>query len=298
MRPLKPLPALWCQLALCVALCASANDCRSAGESAIVEDVLQVPVQLDRPGTAPVRQNIAVTVVREARHHRLPFVILLHGRPSGALAAAGLGRVQYPANARYLAHLGFAVLIPTRVGYGVSGGPDIEYSGECDQKDTGPAMLQVVSEVKQLLAYGRTLPYVDLHHGIVFGESFGGIAAIALSDGSIEGIRGTINISGGDGGDPSHVDAPCRPDRMAATLAAYGVSNRLPTLWMYSANDRLWGPDLPHQWFDAFRSRGGRGQFIQLPADKNNGHYIFNRNAQAWHPPFEAFVRHLGLPAP
>ena len=125
-----------------------------------------------------------------------------------------------------------------------------------------------------------------------------GIAAIALSDGSIEGIRGTINISGGDGGDPSHVDAPCRPDRMAATLAAYGVSNRLPTLWMYSANDRLWGPDLPHQWFDAFRSRGGRGQFIQLPADKNNGHYIFNRNAQAWHPPFEAFVRHLGLPAP
>jgi len=286
---------LWPALLL-VASCVPAQ---AAAAPDPLEDTVQVPVVLDRPGLPVLRQNITVTIVHPAAHtRREPYAILLHGRPVGALAAAGLGRVQYPANARYLADLGFAVLIPTRVGYGVSGGPDVEYSGECAQKFYARAMVPVVSEVEQLLAFARGLPFVDSDRGIVIGESFGGIGAIALSDGRIRSLRGTVNISGGDGGDPAHVDVPCRPDQMSATLAGYGAVNRLPTLWMYSANDRLWGPRYPRLWFDAFRSAGGRGQFVPLPPDKNNGHYIFNRNAPAWHPAFEAFVRRLGLPQP
>jgi hypothetical protein len=35
---------------------------------------------------------------------------------------------------------------------------------------------------------------------------------------------------------------------------------------------------------------------VALPADKNNGHFIFNRNALAWQPRFETFVAGLPLP--
>jgi hypothetical protein len=105
-----------------------------------------------------------------------------------------------------------------------------------------------------------------------------------------------VNISGGDGGNArTRADEPCRPDQMRETFARYGSANRLPTLWMYSANDRVWGPVYPRQWFAAFTHAGGRGQFVELPADKNNGHYIFNRNAAAWHPAFEAFLGQAAL---
>jgi hypothetical protein len=64
---------------------------------------------------------------------------------------------------------------------------------------------------------------------------------------------------------------------------------------MYSLNDRYWGTEYPKQWFDAFIHSGGKGEFVSLPADKNNGHYIFTRNAMAWHPAFETFIHKLGF---
>jgi homoserine acetyltransferase len=92
-----------------------------------------------------------------------------------------------------------------------------------------------------------------------------------------------------------HLEKPCRPDQLRDVFAHYGKTNRVPNLWMYSLNDRLWGTQYPKQWFDAFHQAGGKGEFVQLPADKNNGHYIFVRNAEAWHPAFEAFIKKLGF---
>ncbi|MDE1922760.1 MAG: dienelactone hydrolase, partial [Gammaproteobacteria bacterium] len=81
-----------------------------------------------------------------------------------------------------------------------------------------------------------------------------------------------------------------RPDQLRRTFARYGRTSRVPTLWMYSANDRLWGPRFPRQWYRAFVAAGGAGRFVELPADKNNGHFIFDRNAKACHPAFRRFL--------
>jgi hypothetical protein len=67
---------------------------------------------------------------------------------------------------------------------------------------------------------------------------------------------------------------------------------------MYSANDRFWGPRLPSEWYGAYARAGGRGRFVELPADKNNGHFIFTRNPPAWHPAFEEFAAAIGLRNP
>jgi dienelactone hydrolase len=205
-----------------------------------------------------------------------------------------MGLKTYPANSRYFASKGFVVLVPTRVGYGVSRGPDVEYTGTCQSKHFADGAAVAVVETRQVLRYAERLAYVDPDHGIVVGESFGGLVAIAIAADDIRGVVAAVNISGGDGGNVrTRIDEPCRPDQMRETFARYGSANRLPTLWMYSANDRVWGPVYPKQWFAAFTQAGGRGQFVDLPADKNNGHYIFSRNAAAWHPAFESFLAGL-----
>lgn len=270
-----------------------------AGAAQLLELSLNVPVRVARPSGTEVQQTIVVTVIREAGWQRRPFILLQHGRASSSAAFAAMGRQNYPANSRYFAARGFVVLVPTRIGYGVSGGPDVEYTGDCQDKQFAAGIAPAVSESRQILAYAATLPYVDATRGLVVGESFGGLIALAVASSDTPGVIGAVNISGGDGGDSvRHPDRPCRPDQLRATLARLGGTNRLPTLWMYSGNDRLWGPAYPQQWYRAFRQAGGRGSFVTLPADKNNGHYIFNRNAPAWHPAFETFTARLGLASP
>ncbi len=265
----------------------------------IVEQTLHVPTRVQQVGAGEVRQDIVVTVVREDVPGRRPILVLEHGRGVDAAARTAVGVQAYPANARYFASRGFAVLIPTRIGYGVSGGPDVEYTGECAAKRYADGVAAAVAQTRQLLDYAARLPYVDADRGIVLGESFGGLVAVAIAASDLHGVIAVISIAGGDGGDSQrHVDQPCRPDLMADAFARYGQTNRLPTLWLYSANDRLWGRTYPRQWFAAFKSAGGRGEFIELPADKNNGHYIFNRNPPAWQPAVERFMQTQGFLPP
>lgn len=263
---------------------------------AVVFETLHVPVHLSgSPGTS-VTQIIDVAVMRNVGPERRPLLLLLHGRSADPAERARLALPIYPANARYLADQGFVVLIPLRIGYGIAGGPDLEATGPCEDKHFTSGVLRAVEETQQVFAYATALPYVDARRGIVMGESFGGLAAIAATAVPWPGVVAAVNIAGGDGGDSlQRPDHPCGPERLTETFAAYGAANRVPTLWLYSANDRLWGSELPRAWYAAFVKAGGHAEFVELPADKNNGHFIFNRNAAAWHPAFERFIASLGL---
>ena len=126
---------------------------------------------------------------------------------------------------------------------------------------------------------------------------FGYPVALALAANPPKGLRAVINVSGGDGGDSlRHVDTPCDPTALAAALSTLGQRSRTPALFLYSANDRFWGRKWPDWWFSAWRTGGGLGTLELLPADKNNGHFIFNRNAEAWHGPVDRFLKRQNLP--
>lgn len=265
------------------------------GHAEILEQTLHWNVLLHTLPTQP-QHTVLVTEVKDTQRARRPWVVLLHGRPADPNSAKAMGQVKYPANARYFAERGYAVFVPTRVGYGFTGGPDLEYSGPCDAKRYDQSAPAVVDEVGQLIARIQTLPDIDANHGLIVGESTGGVAAIALAAKRPRGLVGVVNISGGDGGSPAHLDEPCGGKILEQAFEAWGRTSKLPSLWMYSLNDRFWGLQWPHLWFDAYIGGGGRGTFVQLPADKNNGHYIFMRNALAWHPAFERFAQTLGLP--
>ena len=264
--------------------------------SGVVEETLSVRVHGVAGDGSAFDQTIAVLVVRETAARPRPFLLLLHGRGADAPARARQSVQSYPANSRYFAERGFIVLVPLRAGYGGSGGRDLEYSGECADKHFDAGIAAGLIETREVLERAAAMPYVDAARGLVVGESVGGLIALAAGAAHLPGVVGTINVAGGDGGDSlNRPDEPCQPDRLRQTFARLGRNARIPSLWLYSANDRLWGPHYPAEWFAAYRAAGGRGSFVQLAADKNNGHFIFNRNAAACQPAFERFAASLRL---
>ena len=267
---------------------------------------MRIPVSIRTRDHVTISQNIVVTMVRDVPGQKKvgsgpgvaapgPLVLIAHGRPASADERLRMGQVKYPGNAVWLAQHGYVVAVPTRIGYGSTGGPDLDYTGECNNKDYLSGLTGAAEQYRQVLRYLQHLPFVDTRHTAVIGESFGGLVALALS--SDAAIQGVINFSGGDGGDYSHLDQPCAPERLQAAFAGLAHKNRVPTLWLYSLNDRFWGPAYPQHWFDAFVEAGGRAKFVQLPADKNNGHFIFNRNGLAWHASVEQFFSQIGIGA-
>jgi len=238
-------------------------------QAATIEEVIRAPVVLTTHldgHRQEVRQDIVVTIFRDDQRQKSPYVVVNHGRLSSAADRAAFGRVRYLENSRYLVSLGFSVLVPTRIGYGVTGGPDVEYSGPCNKKDYAVGFDAAADQVVAVLARARTLPGVDLSHGIVVGASFGGMTAIKLTTMALPGLAAGVNFSGGVGGDPKRrPENPCSPNQLNQLYRSYGSAAKVPSLWLYSTNDRYWGAQLPHQWFQSFVDAGGIARFVQLP---------------------------------
>ena len=280
------------QLLLCCLVMGLSQRCQAK----IVEEILTLPVSVTTYFGITVHQPIVVTVFREDTREKAPFLILNHGRPASEAEFAQMKRQRYPANSRYFVERGFVVFVPTRVGYGDSGGPDAEYSGKCETRDYPPAYAAAAQQSAALIQHLPKLPYVDPGRGLAVGQSFGGTTAIALASMPLPGLVATVNFAGGGGGNPvTRPENPCGAYQMKRLLAGYGKTNRLPTLWLYSENDRFWGPDLPKTWFAAFQEAGGKGRFVSLPPYKDNGHSIFSGNPDAWKAAFEAFIHEHGF---
>ena len=73
---------------------------------------------------------------------------------------------------------------------------------------------------------------------------------------------------------------------------------KVPVLWLYSQNDRYWGPDVPKAWFRRYTGIGKTGEFIQLPPYGDDGHLSFTNNRAAWAAPVEQFMATLKLGMP
>ena len=129
------------------------------------------------------------------------------------------------------------------------------------------------------------------------GQSFGGATSITLASLNIPSLAGAVNFAGGGGGgDPiGHPESPCSAYRLTAMFKGYGKTSSVPTLWLYSANDRYFGTQYPQEWFESFLSGGGKGTFVQLPAYKENGHGVFSSLPESWHSAFEDYLKTIGF---
>ena len=265
----------------------------------IIEEIIEVPVSVSNSNftnNPKFEQKITVTIWRDDAIKKAPYLLFSHGRAGTDQERGKFGRSSEKRNSEYFVSKGFTVILPTRIGYGVSGGPDADYSGACGNKNYLEARKVAIDQSKQVLNHVFDFSYIDKTKGIVVGQSVGGFTTIGLSAENISGLKGAINFAGGDGGDPiKSAEKPCGDYLIKDTFAKYGASNKVPTLWLYSVNDKFWGEQLPKDWFAAFQKAGGKGQFVSLPAYKEDGHSIFRGDLNAWKNDFEKFIKEIGF---
>lgn len=267
-----------------------------AAIAGMVEQVFDVDVTATSMYGRSYSQAIKVTLFRDDAKARSPFMVLNHGRAANPADFVKLGRAKYTANSTYFVSRGFAVFVLTRMGYGVSGGEDVEYTGTCAVRNYPAGYEAAAAQSLKVIELARSLPYIDASRGIVVGQSYGGATSIALAAKNAEGVVAAINFAGGGGGDPiGRPGNPCRPDLLEDMFASFGAKSKIPTLWLYSENDKYFGKTHPREWFDAFRRKGGSGDFVQLPANGDDGHGSFTRNPAGWRPAVEDFLRKNGF---
>ncbi len=262
----------------------------------LVEEQISLPVQVVNGAGKQVRHAIVVTLFRDdAAKKPYPVLLLNHGRSVSAAERQALGRVRLSVAARWLTEFGFLVAVPTRLGYGVTGGDDVEDSGACDRKNYPPAFQAAAAQTLEVLKVLRERRDVAQDRAVVMGQSFGGTTAITLASLQPAAVQAAINFAGGGGGNPqTHAQDPCSQLALERLFRDYGKTSRMPTLWIYSENDMYFGPTLPKTWFAAFQASGGVGEYVLFPPLGDNGHLLFSRAPEQWQPRVQQFLQSLG----
>jgi dienelactone hydrolase len=266
----------------------------------VIEEQTKVSVRVATAQGKAVEREIVVTVFYDdAAPRPYPVLVLNHGRSSKSAERAAVRSVQFSAASRWLTGLGFLVAVPIRVGYGATGGEDVEDSGACARKNYPPVYLAATAQTLAVLGALRKRADVAKDRAVVMGQSFGGTTAITVASLNPVGVQAAINFAGGGGGNPkTRPHNPCSQAALLRLFADYGKTARIPTLWVYSENDLYFGPKLPKIWFEAFKASGGVGEYTLFPAYSDNGHLFFSRAPQLWQPRVLRFVESLGYQPP
>lgn len=260
------------------------------------EDVQRLPVTVkDMYGREETRQ-IPLTTFRPPGDGPFPLVVMNHGRAVTDRRALQ-GRQRFEPLARYLVSKGFAVFLPTRVGYGDTYGDfDPESTGNCDQMRAQPAALAASDQVLATVQYARTLPWVDTSRWVVVGQSVGGFTTMAVTSRNPPGLVAAINFAGGTGGNPeTRTGNPCSPTVLARLWQGQAATAKLPMLWIYWLNDLYWGAEWPRRWAQAWTDGGGTVEFHQLPATGADGHAGLLQDMDHWVPLVEAHLAKAGF---
>jgi dienelactone hydrolase len=247
----------------------------------VVEEVFKVPVTVDGASGRPVSRDVVTTVVRDTANRYAPLLILSHGRSAGLET---MPRVRYPQIAKFFVEHGYLVVMPTRIGYGPTGGPDVETRGrDCAHAEFAFGFRVAADETQQVIDWAVQRDDVDASHIVAVGMSYGGAATLALAARNPDGLVAAVNFSGGSGGDKDRRPGdPCNPERVAAAYETFGKTTHVPELWLYSTNDLFWGSDIPKAWFARYRKAGAPARFLEMPPVGDNGHQLMTNGQDLW----------------
>jgi dienelactone hydrolase len=211
-----------------------------------------------------------------------------HGKSPGDAHAQD--RARYQVISREFVQRGYAVVIPMRMGFAQSGG---KYTDRlCNMERNGE--LQAAS-VYQAMAYVLNQRWADKDHMLMAGQSHGGLTAIAVGSHNIAGIKGVINFAGGLHRDGSSCDWAAS---LVDAFGAFGARTKIPSIWFYGENDKLFGPQLASSMYTAYSKAGGKAQLVAYGPFKNNAHGMSSsRDGVAiWWPETERFLKNIGMP--
>jgi dienelactone hydrolase len=270
-----------------------------AAFAALQQRVIEVPVQVKDTYGKAVSGNLHVATLHDDSIVRdKPVAIINHGRSFKPEIRAEVNPQQsYSRNARWFAQMGYFVVMPTRIGYGKTGGEDVEDTGSCNKKNYQPAYEAAARQVLAVLSAVRKIPGVSQDRAVILGQSLGGATAVASASMNPEGVQAYINFAGGGGGNPeTQPQRPCGTAMLELMFSNFGKTAKQPVLWVYTENDQWMGPKFPKEWFDAFVKSGGKGQFVLYPPHGADGHGLFISGPEIWRPNALTFLETAGLP--
>ncbi len=246
------------------------------------ERVVQVPAGRDN------RAMLETTVFQPNGQGPFPLLIINHGKDPGSPSAQPRDRFYYMAAA--FVKRGYAVMVPMRQGFANSTGRYRDRG--CDMTTNGYLQAE---DIRSAVEYARTQPWIDSGHIVVAGQSYGGLATMALGTEQLAGVRGLINFAGGLRDD----SAGCGwRSSLVSAMAEYGANNKIPSLWMYGENDSLFGPDLANRMHEAYVEAGGKGRLVEFPSFKRDAHgMLASRDGEKiWLKDTIAFLKGIGMP--
>ncbi|MGE0651453.1 MAG: dienelactone hydrolase family protein [Alphaproteobacteria bacterium] len=249
------------------------------------EQIHGVPSGVDGQGNPWL---MVTTVYRPTGEGPWPLVIINHGSPGPRT------RFTSRAQARWFLHKGYVVALPTRRGYGDTGGVSKPDAFSCNNPDYILAGMETAWDIKATLDYMRQLPYVDSRSTLLVGQSAGGWGVIAASGQNWPDISGIINFAGGRGGHRN-----CQVQNMIGAAGHFGKTSRVPSLWIYTENDSFFPPSESRPMYEEFKRAGGNAEYVLMPSFGKDGHKLFARGISIWERTVESFLTTLKeLPLP
>jgi len=181
--------------------------------------------------------------------------------------------VRFEQQSRAFMAMGYAVVVPTRRGYGDSEGDWAEGYGTCSAPDYYTSGLESARDILAATEAARAIPGLDGKHIVLVGQSAGAFGSVAAATLPVPGLVAVVNFAGGRG------------------------SQGDEQLWIYSANDLYFDPPLARRMHAAFVGAGGRAQLVEVPAFGTDGHLYF-RNIADWTPRVKAFLETMKPASP
>lgn len=183
--------------------------------------------------------------------------------------------------------------LPLRRGYGASGGTWAENYGSCRDPNFVAGGTETARDIRSAVTYATALPGIRRDGAVVVGQSAGGWGSLALAARNPPEVAAIVNMAGGRGGRVDNLpNNNCRADVLATSAGQFGQSARVPSLWVYTANDSFFSPSLAGAMHQNYVQAGGVAEFRALPAFGQDGHGLFTAagGPQIWGPLVEAFL--------
>ena len=204
-----------------------------------------------------------------------PLAVIAHASTQNVLRRAQMPQPEYAALSAWLVARGFAVLVPERPGHGATGGKYLEDQSGCDEANYSRAGHATADSIAAALNFLREQPFIRQDGAVVVGHSAGAWGALALAGNNPKGVATIIAFAPGRGGRAN--DFPnqvCAPRTLIAAAGEFGHDAHVPVVWLVSANDTYFAPELSRQLADAFRAGGDRVEFRVLAAYGGEGHWL------------------------
>jgi dienelactone hydrolase len=257
------------------------------------QDILVTEMRI--PTHASGKKGLEAVMVRPNDSASHPLALITHGTPRDPGERAEMTPLRWLPQAREFARRGWTAVIVMRRGFGDSGGDYAEEGRACSRfpNYTG-ATKEAVKDLREATAYLDTRSEVDSSRMIGVGISTGGLAMVGLAADPPKGLVAAINFAGGRGSNaPDHV---CNPEALVDTFADFGKHAKVPMLWIYTANDHYFGPQLAQAFYHAYTQNGGKAQFIAAGPFGEDGHGLFSlRGIPTWTPMVDNFLESQNL---